>query len=97
MKTSLSVALPTEEELPTVIENSRYKMLKRSGFVASTTYIKEEDKKDNSMLYFRKNDLYVFLRFYFYERLLGDVYDVSNNGRHSVYRYAKPMLMGVDL
>lgn len=98
VKTSLSVALPTEEELPTVIENSRYKMLKRSGFVASTTYIKEEDKKDNSMLYFRKNDLYVFSAgSTFTKDFLGDVYDVSNNGRHSVYRYAKPMLMGVDL
>lgn len=98
VKTSLSVALPTEEELPTVIENSRYKMLKRSGFVASTTYIKEEDKKDNSMLYFRKNDLYVFSAgSTFTKDFLGDVYDVSNNGNHSVYRYAKPMLMGVDL
>jgi hypothetical protein len=98
VKTSLSVALPTEEELPTVIENSRYKMLKRSGFVASTTYIKEEDKKDNSMLYFRKNDLYVFSAgSTFTKDFLGDVYDVSNNGRHLVYRYAKPMLMGVDL
>ena len=98
VKTSLSVALPTEEELPTVIENSRYKMLKRSGFVASTTYIKEEDKKDNSMLYFRKNDLYVFSAgSTFTKDFLGDVYDVSNDGRHSVYRYAKPMLMGVDL
>lgn len=98
VKTSLSVALPTEEELPTVIENSRYKILKRSGFVASTTYIKEEDKKDNSMLYFRKNDLYVFSAgSTFTKDFLGDVYDVSNNGRHSVYRYAKAMLMGVDL
>lgn len=33
----------------------------------------------------------------FTKDFLGDVYDVSNNGRHSVYRYAKPMLMGVDL
>ena len=98
VKTSLSVALPTEEEILTVIENSRYKMLKRSGFVASTTYIKEEDKKDNSMLYFRKNDLYVFSAgSTFTKDFSGDVYDVSNNGRHSVYRYAKPMLMGVDL
>lgn len=89
VKTSLSVALPTEEELPTVIEGSRYKMLKRSGFVASTTYADE---------YLRKNDLYVFSAgSTFTKDFLGDVYDVSNNGRHSVYRYAKPMLMGVDL
>lgn len=89
VKTSLSVALPTEEELPTVIEGSRCKMLKRSGFVASTTYADE---------YLRKNDLYVFSAgSTFTKDFLGDVYDVSNNGRHSVYRYAKPMLMGVDL
>lgn len=89
VKTSLSVALSTEEELPTVIEGSRCKMLKRSGFVASTTYADE---------YLRKNDLYVFSAgSTFTKDFLGDVYDVSNNGRHSVYRYAKPMLMGVDL
>lgn len=89
VKTSLSVALPTEEELPTVIEGSRYKMLKRSGFVASTTYADE---------YLRKNDLYVFSAgSTFTKDFSGDVYDVSNNGNHSVYRYAKPMLMGVDL
>lgn len=89
VKTSLSVALPTEEELPTVIEGSRYKMLKRSGFVASTTYADE---------YLRKNDLYVFSAgSTFTKEFSGDVYDVSNNGNHSVYRYAKPMLMGVDL
>ena len=89
VKTSLSVALPTEEELPTVIEGSRCKMLKRSGFVASTTYADE---------YLRKNDLYVFSAgSTFTKDFLGDVYDVSNNGNHSVYRYAKPMLMGVDL
>ena len=50
------------------------------------------------MLYFRKNDLYVFSAgSTFTKDFSGDVYDVSNNGRHSVYRYAKPMLMGVDL
>ena len=89
MKTSLSVALPTEEEIPSVIEGSRCKMLKRSGFVASTTYADE---------YLRKNDLYVFSAgSTFTKDFSGDVYDVSNNGNHSVYRYAKPMLMGVDL
>ena len=89
VKTSLSVSLPTEEEIPTVIEGSRYKMLKRSGFVVSTTYADE---------YLRKNDLYVFSAgSTFTKDFSGDVYDVSNNGNHSVYRYAKPMLMGVDL
>lgn len=85
---SLSVALPTDKELETVLHDAEYLLCKRSGFVASEQYAPEQ---------MRKKDLYVFKAgSCFAEQFGGDVYDVSGKcGRHPVYRYAKPMLMEV--
>ena len=85
---TLSASLPTEEELEKVITDSRYQVLKRSGFVASEHY---------SDTYMRKRDLYVFAAgSVFTCRYQGDVYDVSEGGAHPVYRYAKPLFMGIE-
>ncbi len=85
---TLSASLPTDEELEDVIANSRYQVLKRSGFVASEHY---------SDTYMRKKDLYVFAAgSVFDRRYLGDVYDVSDGGSHPVYRYAKPLFIGIE-
>ncbi|MCL2217994.1 MAG: type III-A CRISPR-associated RAMP protein Csm4, partial [Defluviitaleaceae bacterium] len=59
------------------------------GFVFSETYSEEA---------LRKNDLFALdsgsvVR----SRFKGGVYDVSHHGSHPVYRYAKPMLLGVKL
>ena len=85
---SLSVALPREEELETVLDKAEYLLCKRSGFVASDLYAPEQ---------MRKKDLYVFQAgSCFSTRFCGDLYDVSDKGGiHPVYRYAKPMLMEV--
>jgi CRISPR-associated protein Csm4 len=86
---SLSVALPTEKELENVINGAAYKIIKRSGFVASESYALENRKK---------KDLYVFAAgSVFNTSFIGAVYDVSEQGNHPVYRYAKPMMMGVSL
>lgn len=83
----LSVALPKEEELERALGEASYQVIKRSGFVSSTSYAQE---------YIRKRDLYVFnAGSCFTERFEGDIYDVSSGGSHPVYRYAKPMFMGV--
>lgn len=85
---SLSVALPRQEELETVLAGADYLLCKRSGFVASEKYAPEQ---------MRKRDLYVFKAgSCFSQRFCGDIYDVSDKvGRHPVYRYAKPLLMEV--
>ena len=69
------------------LEQAHYLLVKRSGFVASETYAKEQ---------LRKRDLYVMQAgSCFRTRFEGDVYDVSDGGSHPVYRYAKPLLMEV--
>ncbi len=83
----ISCALPREEELEQALEGASYLLQKRSGFIASDTYSDEQRKK---------RDLYVFAAGSCFEnRFAGDVYDVSENGRHAVFRYAKPLFLGV--
>lgn len=86
---SLSVSLPKDGELETALCGAEYLLCKRSGFVSSERYAPEQ---------MRKRDLYVFKSgSCFSTRFSGDIYNVSDgkNGRHPVYRYAKPLMMEV--
>ena len=86
---SLSVALPQQEELEDVLEGASCALLRRGGFVASETYAPE---------WRRKKDLYVFQAgSSFKRRFEGGIYDVSSGGGHPVYRYAKPVWLGVNI
>lgn len=85
---TLAVSLPKEEEMENALLNANYSLVKRSGFVSSDTYAKDQ---------MRKKDLFVFASGSCFDgKYSGDIYDVSNYGKHSVYRYAVPMFMGVD-
>ncbi len=86
---TLSTSLPKDDELEETLENSSYLMEKRSGFIYSTTYSDE---------FRRKKDMYVFSSGSCFENLFdGDVYDVSEGqNTHKVYRYAKPLFLGVE-
>ena len=87
---TLSVSLPKEVELEEVMKDAEYVLCKRSGFVASETYAKEQ---------MRKKDIFVFKAgACFRKKYDGDVYDVSSEGgNHPVYRYAKPLFVGVEV
>lgn len=85
---SLSISLPREEEIESALEKANYTIAKRSGFVASTTYSNNSYKK--------KKDIYLLKAgSSFLKKFEGDIYDVSEYGSHPVYRYAKPLFMGV--
>lgn len=85
----LSTALPDEEELPQVMQEADYQLVRRGGFVASETYSEQQ---------MRKKDLYVFAAgSCFGKTFSGNIYDVSSGGKHAVYRYAKGFFMGVDV
>lgn len=84
---TLSVSLPTEEELDAAMEKATYLLQKRSGFVSSANYAKQQ---------MRKKDLYVCQAgSCFTMKYKGAVYDVSSVGEHPVYRYAKPLFVEV--
>lgn len=85
---TLSIALPKEEEIESALEEANYIVVKRSGFVASMAYSKDSYKK--------KKDIYLLKAgSSFLKKFEGDIYDVSEHGAHPVYRYAKPLFMGV--
>lgn len=87
---SLSISLPKENELDSVVKDARFRMLKRSGFVLSNGMAQSQIGKE-----LRKKNLYVFQHgSCFRTRFEGGVYDVANyimDNMHPVYRYAKPM------
>ena len=84
----LSTALPEEKELPDILKDADYQLIRRGGFVASETYAEQQ---------MRKKDLYVFAAGSCFDKTFrGKVYDVSSGGKHPVYRYAKGFFMGVD-
>lgn len=86
---TISTSLPKEDELDDVLQDAQYQIIKRSGFVASECY------SDTPQ---RKRDLYVCAAgSCFSKRFSGDIYNVSSHGKHPVYRYAKPMFLGLEV
>ena len=84
---SLSISMTDGEELQNIIGGASYTLIKRSGFVASPSY------SDTPL---KKRDMYCFKGgACFDKRFAGKVFDVSDEGSHPVYRYAKPLLMGI--
>ena len=87
---NLSIALPQDEELSEALEGARYLLTKRSGFIASESYAEEPH---------RKRDIYAFQAgSCFKKKFRGQIADVSAPyGNHPVYRYLKPIWMGIGL
>lgn len=84
---TLSVSMCEEAELDTLVRDSSFLMVKRSGFVSSATYA------DSLM---KKQDFFVFKSGSVFGRSFsGVVKDVSYEGNHPVYRYAKPIFWEV--
>lgn len=87
IKMLMSTALPKEEEMEQALDGASYLLNKRSGFIASRAYTEEMQ---------RKRDFYTFTAgSCFSHEFSGDIYDVSRNGGHPVYRYARALFMGV--
>lgn len=84
---SLASAFPREEELEQVVSGASYRLIRRGGFIDSSTYAQNHQKKKDSYLMASGS--------YFEERFEGELFDVSHKGVHPVFRYAKPMMMGV--
>lgn len=85
----LSSALPQEDELTdSLLEGARYHLVRKGGFVQSTSHASTPRKK-RSLCLFASGSVF--------ERCFeGDVFDVNATpGAHPVYRYARAMWMEV--
>lgn len=84
---TLSPLLPLPSELNKVRQGT-YQLLKRNGFVASSTY--------ENMPVKRKQVVMIDSGSCFNEWIDGQIIDLSENGGHPVYRYGKGFFLGVS-
>lgn len=85
----LTTALPETEDLEAVLEGAYYQLTRRGGFIQSETYTAEPQKKDTQ--YFLAAGSVLKRKF------SGGLFNVGESGKHPVYRYSAPVLLGVSL
>lgn len=88
MYISLTTSLPKDDELNKALEDASYSLVKRSGYI---------DTLKSNDINIKKNDFYMFSSgSCFTKKFEGDIFDVAPiRASHPVYRYAKPIFMGV--
>ena len=85
----VSASLPRDDELDTALDGANFSLVRRSGFVQSHTFADTAQKKRTQ--YFLASGSVLLHPF------TGDLYDVGGSGSHPVYRYGRPILLGVTL
>ena len=85
----LSASLPSDAELEALIPTASYRLIRRSGFVRSETYAPENRKKVSQVFLAAGSVLS--------GRFQSRLYEVGESGRHPVYRFSGPVMLGVKL
>lgn len=76
---TISMCMPSDDELSSVLDGAVYKLTKRSGFVQSSTY------SDTQL---KKRDFYMFASgAVFKKKFDGDVFDVAILKAHPIYKW----------
>ncbi|MDR1101868.1 MAG: type III-A CRISPR-associated RAMP protein Csm4 [Clostridiales bacterium] len=84
---TLSTCMAKTDELENALVGAKYLLKKRGGYVASFNYADR---------FLKKRDFYSFASgSVFQNKFEGDIFDVSQNGNHPVWRYAKPLFLAV--
>lgn len=85
---TLSAFYPQKDEIQK-LKLGYYTLIQRRGFVQSTNYSDTLLKKLPTTM--------INAGSCFEEKFEGDVIDVSKDGNHPVYRYGKPIMIGIDV
>ena len=85
----LTTSLPRDEELDACMEDGFFQMVRRGGYVQSATYAASNRKKQ-TQYFLRAGSLLK-------KRFCGTVYEIGGQGKHPVYRYSRPVFLGVTL
>ena len=85
----LTSSLPKDDELDDALDGALYQLIRRGGFVSSDAFADSPLKKDTQ--YFIAAGAVLKKTF------TGDLYQVGHGGRHPVYRYSLPLMLGVTL
>lgn len=83
----LTSSLPNNNELTEVMEGSSYKIIRRSGFV--------QPGNSKTPLYKKQTQYFFSSGSVFIKKYQGDIYNVSKQYEHPVYRYSKPIFLGL--
>lgn len=85
----ITTCLPSGNELDDVLHDASYQLTRRGGFIQSESYSEQPRKKETQ--YFLSAGSVISRKF------SGELFDVSAGGNHPVYRYSRPVLLGVSL
>ncbi|MEI0558345.1 type III-A CRISPR-associated RAMP protein Csm4 [Brachyspira intermedia] len=95
-KMIISLYSPFKEELDNIdLYESYYSLIKRNGFVYSPAY-NDNPLKRKSLCMFKEGSCFSYQKNNNIEDIYGNIIDVSNNGRHKVYRYGKVLYIGLN-
>ena len=84
----LTTSLPADDELDNALSGASYQITRRGGYVQSDTFSHTPQ---------RKRTQYFLAAGAMLERpFAGALYSVTEAGAHPVYRYSKPMMLGVS-
>lgn len=84
----LTTSLPADDELEQTMNGALYQLVRRGGFVQSSTFAASPVKKQTQ--YFLGAGAMLNKPF------AGALYNVADGGSHAVFRYSKPMMLGVS-
>ncbi len=86
---SMTTGLPKDDELEFAMERATYSLKRRGGYIRSYRY-GDTPLKKQTQYFFSAGSVFA-------HKFSGDIYDVSYEGTHPVYRYAKPIFLGVNI
>ena len=83
----LTSSLPKTEEMEKALTNAYYNLIRRGGFSFSPY---ADTFKKQTQYYLSSGSVLK-------NAFNGDIHTVGENGRHDIYRYSKPIFLGVEL
>ena len=83
----LTSSLPNENELEMCLEGAYFNLIRRGGLSYS---LRGSMVKKHTQYYLSSGSVLK-------HRFSGDIYTVGKNEKHDIYRYSKPLLLGVNL
>ncbi len=85
----LSTSLPSDAELTALLPDAEYMLIRRAGFIQSSSYA-EENRKKTSQVFLAAGSVLP-------GRFKPVLYEVGETGKHPVYRLSAPLFLGVEL
>ncbi|MDO5563598.1 MAG: type III-A CRISPR-associated RAMP protein Csm4, partial [Synergistaceae bacterium] len=84
---SLTTSLPRDDELDRAMDGCSYSIRRRGGFIQSATF--GDTAKKDTQYFFAAGSV-------FRKKYVGDIFSVAHGGSHPVYRYSRPIFLGVE-